>query len=102
MFPASSRRHPAGFGGGIIRHGAKLLFAFAEAPSQKLPSLPQGLRRRLLRHGQQTYPHRRQFRLATAEIAVMGPEGAVDIVYKRELAKVPESERENCARKKNH
>ena len=34
------------------------------------------------------------FAWPTAEIAVMGPEGAVDIVYKRELAKVPEAERE--------
>jgi len=36
------------------------------------------------------------FAWPTAEIAVMGPEGAVDIVYKRELAKAAESEREKA------
>ena len=40
------------------------------------------------------------FAWPTAEIAVMGPEGAVNIVYKRELEKVPESEREAVRREK--
>ena len=40
------------------------------------------------------------FAWPTAEIAVMGPEGAVDIVYKRELAKVPESERATLRQEK--
>ncbi len=40
------------------------------------------------------------FAWPTAEIAVMGPEGAVDIVYKRELAKAPEADREKLRQKK--
>jgi propionyl-CoA carboxylase beta chain len=40
------------------------------------------------------------FAWPTAEIAVMGPEGAVNIVYKRELEKVPESQRESLRREK--
>src|SRR5882672_7279580 len=40
------------------------------------------------------------FAWPTAEIAVMGPEGAVNIVYKRELDKVPEGERETLRQEK--
>jgi len=40
------------------------------------------------------------FAWPTAEIAVMGPEGAVNIVYKRELDKVPEFERERLRQEK--
>ena len=40
------------------------------------------------------------FAWPTAEIAVMGPEGAVDIVYKRELAKVEGAEREKLRQEK--
>ena len=40
------------------------------------------------------------FAWPTAEIAVMGPEGAVNIVYKRELEKVPESQREALRQEK--
>jgi propionyl-CoA carboxylase beta chain len=36
----------------------------------------------------------------TAEIAVMGPEGAVNIVYRRELEKTPEAEREKLRQEK--
>jgi propionyl-CoA carboxylase beta chain len=36
----------------------------------------------------------------TAEIAVMGPEGAVDIVYKRELSAAPAGEREKLRQEK--
>src|SRR5213083_3011384 len=80
--------------GGIIRHGAKLLFAFAEATVPKITVIT-----RKAYGGAycvMASKHIRtdaNFAWPTAEIAVMGPEGAVDIVYKRELAKVPESER---------
>src|SRR5262249_20860000 len=40
------------------------------------------------------------FAWPTAEIAVMGPEGAVNIVYRRELDKAPESSREALRREK--
>ena len=47
--------------GGIIRHGAKLLYAYCEATVPKLTVItPQGLRRRLRRHGEQAHPRRSQ------------------------------------------
>src|SRR5712672_853737 len=81
--------------GGIIRHGAKLLFAFAEATVPKITVIT-----RKAYGGAycvMSSKHIRtdaNFAWPAAEIAVMGPEGAVNIVYKRELEKVPESERE--------
>src|SRR6202022_2779391 len=81
--------------GGIIRHGAKLLFAFAEAPVPKITVIT-----RKAYGGAycvMASKHLRtdaNFAWPTAEIAVMGPEGAVNIVYKRELDKASESNRE--------
>jgi propionyl-CoA carboxylase beta chain len=72
--------------GGIIRHGAKLLFAFAEATVPKLTVIT-----RKAYGGAycvMSSKHIRtdvNFAWPTAEIAVMGPEGAVNILYKREL-----------------
>src|SRR6266568_2600712 len=87
--------------GGIIRHGAKLLFAFAEATVPKLTVIT-----RKAYGGAycvMASKHIRtdaNFAWPTAEIAVMGPEGAVNIVYKRELDKAPESEREKLRQEK--
>ncbi len=51
--------------GGIIKHGAKLLFAFAEATvSEDHGDHAQGVRRSLLRDGVKTYPHGCELRLA--------------------------------------
>src|SRR6201982_1744520 len=72
--------------GGIIRHGAKLLFAFAEATVPKLTVIT-----RKAYGGAYCVMSSKHLRTdvnlawPTAEIAVMGPEGAVNIVYKREL-----------------
>ena len=72
--------------GGIIRHGAKLLFAFAEATVPKVTIITRKA------YGgaycvMSSKHIRTDFNYAwpTAEIAVMGPEGAVNILYKREL-----------------
>jgi len=87
--------------GGIIRHGAKLLFAFAEATVPKITVIT-----RKAYGGAycvMASKHIRtdaNFAWPTAEIAVMGPEGAVNIVYKRELDKVPEVERERLRQQK--
>jgi propionyl-CoA carboxylase beta chain len=81
--------------GGIIRHGAKLLFAFAEATVPKITVIT-----RKAYGGAycvMASKHLRtdaNFAWPTAEIAVMGPESAVNIVYKRELDKATESSRE--------
>ena len=72
--------------GGIIRHGAKLLFAFAEATVPKVTVIT-----RKAYGGAycvMASKHIRtdaNFAWPTAEIAVMGPEGAVNILFKREL-----------------
>jgi propionyl-CoA carboxylase beta chain len=73
--------------GGIIKHGAKLLFAFAEATVPKLTVITRKAyggaycvmaSKHIRTDVNLAYP--------TAEIAVMGPEGAVNIIYRRELA----------------
>jgi propionyl-CoA carboxylase beta chain len=72
--------------GGIIRHGAKLLYAFAEATVPKVTVIT-----RKAYGGAycvMSSKHIRtdvNFAFPTAEIAVMGPEGAVNILYKREI-----------------
>jgi propionyl-CoA carboxylase beta chain len=72
--------------GGIIRHGAKLLYAFAEATVPKITVITRKAyggaycvmaSKHIRADINYAYP--------TAEIAVMGPEGAVKIVYKREI-----------------
>lgn len=73
--------------GGIIRHGAKLLYAYAEATVPKLTVIV-----RKAYGGAycvMASKHLRtdvNFAYPTAEIAVMGSEGAVNILYRRELA----------------
>jgi propionyl-CoA carboxylase beta chain len=72
--------------GGIIRHGAKLLYAFAEATVPKVTVITRKA------YGgaycvMASKHIRTDFNYAwpMAEIAVMGPEGAVNILYRREL-----------------
>jgi len=72
--------------GGIIMHGAKLLYAYAEATVPKLTVIT-----RKSYGGAYCVMASKQIRTdfnyawPSAEIAVMGPEGAVNIVYRREL-----------------
>src|SRR5437667_1346274 len=81
FLPGISQEH-----GGIIKHGAKLLYAFAEATVPKVTVIT-----RKAYGGAYCVMASKHIRTdvnyawPTAEIAVMGPEGAVDIVYKREL-----------------
>jgi propionyl-CoA carboxylase beta chain len=86
--------------GGIIRHGAKLLFAFAEATVPKMTVIT-----RKAYGGAYCVMSSKHIRTdvnyawPTAEIAVMGAEGAVNIVYKREIereALSPKSEKEKA------
>src|ERR1700680_3377597 len=87
--------------GGIIKHGAKLLYAYAEATVPKLTVIT-----RKAYGGAycvMASKHIRtdaNFAWPTAEIAVMGPEGAINIVYKREIESTPEAEREKLREKK--
>jgi len=79
--------------GGIIRHGAKLLYAYCEATVPKLTVIT-----RKAYGGAYDVMSSRHIRAdlsvawPTAEIAVMGPEGAIDIVFRRELAEAADPE----------
>ncbi|MGQ0568146.1 MAG: acyl-CoA carboxylase subunit beta [Armatimonadota bacterium] len=79
--------------GGIIRHGAKLLYAYCEATVPKLTVIT-----RKAYGGAYDVMSSKHIRgdlnLAwpTAEIAVMGPEGAIDIIFRKELAAAADPE----------
>jgi propionyl-CoA carboxylase beta chain len=82
--------------GGIIRHGAKLLYAYAEATVPKLAVITRKAYGGA--YDVMSSKHIRadfNFAWPTAEVAVMGPEGAVNIVFRKELeeAEDPESRR---------
>jgi len=79
--------------GGIIRHGAKLLYAFAEATVPRITLIT-----RKAYGGAYDVMNSKHIRgdinLAwpTAEIAVMGPKGAVEILFRREIAAADDPE----------
>ena len=82
--------------GGIIRHGAKLLYAYAEATVPKITVITRkAYGGAYCVMGSKHLRTDINFAYPTAEIAVMGPEGAVNILYRRELlhAKEPEQSR---------
>jgi len=77
--------------GGIIKHGAKLLYAFAEATVPKLTVITRKAYGGA--YDVMSSKHIRadlNFAYPTAEIAVMGPEGAVGIIFRDEIAKAPD------------
>jgi acetyl-CoA carboxylase carboxyltransferase component len=83
--------------GGIIRHGAKIIYSYCEATVPKICIVV-----RKAMGGAYIALSSKQMRTdlayawPTAEIAVMGPEGAVNVLYRQELAKAadPKAERE--------
>jgi propionyl-CoA carboxylase beta chain len=80
--------------GGIIKHGAKLLFAFAEATVPKLTVITRKAYGGA--YDVMSSKHiRGDYNLAwpTAEIAVMGPKGAAEILFRREIAAAEDKER---------
>ncbi len=86
--PGTAQEH-----GGIIRHGAKMLFAYSEATVPKITVILRkayggayiGMCSRHLGANQ-------VFAWPTAEIAVMGPEGAVEIIFGKELEEAEDPE----------
>jgi acetyl-CoA carboxylase carboxyltransferase component len=79
--------------GGIIRHGAKLLYAYCEATVPKLAVITRKAYGGA--YDVMSSKHIRSdfnFAWPTAEVAVMGPEGAVNIVFRKELAESDEPE----------
>ena len=80
--------------GGIIRHGAKILFAYAEATVPKVTLVL----RKGYGGGYVAMCHRELgadavFAWPMAEIAMMGAEGAANIVFRREIEKAPDPEK---------
>ncbi|MFZ5477279.1 MAG: acyl-CoA carboxylase subunit beta [Myxococcota bacterium] len=77
--------------GGIIKHGAKLLYAFAEATVPKVTLIT-----RKAYGGAYCVMNSKHIRAdlnlawPTAEIAVMGPDGAVNIIHRREISEAPD------------
>ncbi len=87
--------------GGIIKHGAKLLYAYAEATVPKTTVITRkAYGGAYCVMGSKHIRTDINYAYPTAEIAVMGPEGAVNIVYRRELqaAEDPEAVREQKIR----
>jgi propionyl-CoA carboxylase beta chain len=79
--------------GGIIRHGAKLLYAYAEATVPKITVITRkAYGGAYCVMGSKHLRTDVNFAYPTAEIAVMGPEGAVNIVYRRELTAAADPE----------
>jgi propionyl-CoA carboxylase beta chain len=81
--------------GGIIRHGAKLLFAYAEATVPKLTLVTRkayggAYLAMSCKHLQSDY----NIAWPTAELAVMGAEGAVNVIHRSEIAKAPDDQKE--------
>ncbi|MBF0527176.1 MAG: acyl-CoA carboxylase subunit beta [Deltaproteobacteria bacterium] len=90
FLPGVSQEH-----GGIIKHGSKIIYAYVDASVPKITVITRkayGGAYDVMsskHHGgdiNYAYP--------TAEVAVMGPEGAVNIIMRKELNAVPEEERE--------
>jgi propionyl-CoA carboxylase beta chain len=87
--------------GGIIKHGAKLLYAFAEATVPKITVITRKAyggaydvmaSKHIRADVNVSYP--------SAEIAVMGPDGAVNIIFKGELDKIVDDDAKAVARAK--
>ena len=79
--------------GGVIRHGAKVLYAYSEATVPKITVILRkayggGYIAMSSRHLRADFV----FAWPTAEIAVMGPEGAANIVFKKEIAEAENPE----------
>ena len=88
FLPGTAQEH-----GGIIRNGAKLLYAYAEATVPKLTVITRKAYGGA--YDVMSSKHiRGDYNVAwpRAEIAVMGPEGAVNILYRDELAKAKDAD----------
>lgn len=89
FLPGSGQEH-----GGIIRHGAKLLYAYCEATVPKITLIT-----RKAYGGAYDVMSSKHIRgdlnlaWTSAELAVMGPEGAVNIIFRKELADAKDPEK---------
>ncbi len=92
FLPGVSQEH-----GGIIRHGAKILYAYAEATVPKITVITRkGYGGAYVVMGSKYLKADLVFAYPTAEIAVMGAAGAVNILYRKELKDHPDAENERA------
>jgi len=86
--------------GGVIRHGAKIIYAYA---SSTVPKITVILRKAYggayIALGSKHLGADAVYAWPTAEIAVMGPEGAVEVIYRNTLEAAKPEEREELVRK---
>ena len=91
FLPGTAQEH-----GGIIRHGAKLLYAFSEASVPKLTVIT-----RKAYGGAYDVMSSKHIRAdlnvawPTAEIAVMGSDGAVNIIFRKEIGEAEDPEKKH-------
>jgi acetyl-CoA carboxylase carboxyltransferase component len=82
---------------GIIRHGAKMLFAVAEATVPKITVvMRKGYGAGYYVMNGRAYEPDLIVAWPTAEISVMGPEGAVNIIFRKQIEAMPENERDDA------
>ena len=92
FMPGTAQEH-----GGIIRHGAKLLYAYAEATVPKVTIITRKAYGGA--YDVMSSKHLRadiNFAWPSAEIAVMGPEGAVNIIFRKQIAQAEDPEAEKA------
>jgi propionyl-CoA carboxylase beta chain len=99
FLPGTAQEHS-----GIIRHGAKLLYAYAEATIPKITIVTRkAYGGAYIVMGSKHLRNDVNFAWPTAEIAVMGPDGAVEVIFKgkfdneEDIASAVESYRDNFA-----
>jgi len=89
FLPGVSQEH-----GGIIRHGAKLLYSYSEASVPKVTLiLRKAYGGAYIAMGSQHLGADMVFAWPGAEIAVMGPEGAANIIFRKEIESSSEPEK---------
>jgi Carboxyl transferase domain. len=89
FFPGIKQEH-----GGIIRHGAKILYAYSEATVPKITViLRKAYGGAYVALNSKAIGADLVFAWPNAEIAVMGPEGAANIIYAKEIEKSPDPEK---------
>lgn len=89
FLPGISQEH-----GGIIRHGAKLLYAYSEATVPKITTIiRKAYGGAYIAMGSQHLGADMVFAWPGAEIAVMGPEGAANIIFRKEIQAAEDSEK---------
>jgi len=96
FLPGTSQEHQ-----GIIRHGAKMLYAYAEATVPKLTLIVRkAFGGAAVVHTSRGLGHDMVVAWPTAEIAVMGAEGAANIIFRKDIKAAPEDQQKEVRQQK--